>query len=120
MWFNDVFLIIFGQQWSTVALRNKIYQALATQTVRGGNQCWFCSSYFILLVLVHDYVLMNCQMGQKQFSTFVDNKVIFYSILQYCIIFVIFKIVTSELLSKIQMSFSDISHVNFINWSTPI
>ena len=28
MWLTDVFLIVFGQQWSSVAQKSKIYQAL--------------------------------------------------------------------------------------------
>ncbi len=28
LWLTDVFLIVFGQQWSSMAQRNKIYQAL--------------------------------------------------------------------------------------------
>ncbi len=32
MWLTE-FLIIFGQQWSSMAQRNKEYQALDTQTI---------------------------------------------------------------------------------------
>ncbi len=35
VWLTGVFLIVFVQQWSSVAQRNKIYQALDTQTTLG-------------------------------------------------------------------------------------
>ncbi len=33
MWFADVFLIVVGEQWSSLTQRNKIYQALTTWTM---------------------------------------------------------------------------------------
>ncbi len=35
VWLTDVFLIVFGQQWSSAAHRNKTYQNLDTQVVNG-------------------------------------------------------------------------------------
>ncbi len=41
----DVFLIVSGQQWSSVALRNKIYQTLIHRQYLfiGSVRCWFWS-----------------------------------------------------------------------------
>ncbi len=33
VWLTGVFLIVSGQQWSSMAQRNKIHQALATRTI---------------------------------------------------------------------------------------
>lgn len=48
---NDVFLIDFGQHWSSMAQRNKLYtrQALATQTIVVSriNLLVFSCSYFL-------------------------------------------------------------------------
>lgn len=31
LWLNNVFLLVYGQQWSSLAQMNEIYQDLATQ-----------------------------------------------------------------------------------------
>lgn len=53
MWLNDVYLIVFGQQWSFLAQENKVYQALATKT----NLSW-----------------INLWLVFGPFKGFVDNK----------------------------------------------
>lgn len=52
VWLNDVFLISFGQHWSFMAQRNKIYQALGTQTI-------LINRVSLLLVLVFPWDLLS-------------------------------------------------------------